>query len=60
MVCAGTAVLLHVQNFWIISAEANDLLTLAQRFERPDGAKLVLYQRFGRPDAAKLALDCVL
>ena len=36
MVCAGTAVLLHVQKFWIISAESNDLLALVQHFERRD------------------------
>ncbi len=57
MVCAGTAVLLHVQKFWIISAESNDLLALAQRFERPDGAKWALDRCFGRPDGAKLVLD---
>ena len=57
MVCAGTAVLLHVQKFWIISAESNDLLALAQRFEQRDGAKLALDRRFGRPGSAKLALD---
>ena len=33
------------------------LNALAQRFERPDGAKLALDQRFGRPEGAKLALD---
>ena len=57
MVCAGTAVLLHVQKFWIISAESNDLLALAQRFEWCDGAKLALDRRFGRPDGVKLAVD---
>ena len=57
MVCKGTAVLLHVQKFWIISAESNNLLALAQRFERRDGAKLALDRRFGQPDGAKLALD---
>ena len=36
MVCAGTALLLHVQKFWIISAESKDLLALAQRFGRRD------------------------
>ena len=36
MVCAGTAVLLHVQMCWVISAESIDLLALAQRFERRD------------------------
>ena len=35
--CAGTAVLLHVQKkFWIISAESNDLLALAQHIEHRD------------------------
>ena len=33
MVCAGIAVLLHVQKFWIVSAEWNNLLAEAQRFE---------------------------
>ena len=47
MVCAGTAVLLRVQKFWIISAESNDLLALAKRFEQCDGAKLALDLRFG-------------
>ena len=46
MVCVGTAVLLHVQKFWMISAESNDLLALAQRFGWRDGAKLALDQRF--------------
>ena len=36
MVGAGTAVLLHMQKFWIISAESKDLLALAQNFERRD------------------------
>ena len=64
MVCAGTAVLLHVQKFWIISAESNDLLALAQRFEQRDSAKLALDQlalrldrRFGWSGDVKLTLD---
>ena len=56
MACEGTAVLLRVQKFRIISAES---LALAQRFEWPDAAKLALDQRFGLSDA-KLALVGVL
>ena len=56
MVCAGTAVLLHVQKFWIISAKWVDLLALAQRFEWHDGDKLALDWRFGQPGGAELAL----
>ena len=57
MVSAGIAVLLHVQKLWITSAESNDLLALAQRFEWRDGTKLAMNQCFGRLGGAKLALD---
>ena len=57
MACAGTAVLLHLQKFWIIEAESNDLLALAPHFKRPGGAKLALDRCFGRPNGAKLALE---
>ena len=50
---SGTAVSQHMQKSWIISAKLNDLLALAQRFERHDGAKLALDRRSARPDSAK-------
>ena len=51
MAFSCTAVLLHLQKFWLV------LMALEQHFGRPDGVELALEQRFGHPNGVKLALE---
>ena len=55
---AGTAVLLHLQKFWIASAESNILTALEWCFEWPDGVKVPPEWHLGRPDGVRLTLEC--